>query len=102
MKAVFLDRDNVIIEDNGFVHKTEDFELLPNAIEGLKLLKKYSMFIVTNQSGIGRGYFTMKDFEKFNNHLSQQLKKNNIKIKKTYICPHKPEDNCDCRKPKAK
>lgn len=101
-KAVFLDRDGVLVEDMGFVHKIEDFKLLPNAIEGLKLLKNYKLFIITNQSGIGRGVYKLEDFQKFNNHLINELKKHNIKIEKTYYCPHKPEDNCDCRKPKTK
>ena len=101
-KAVLLDRDGVIVEDIGYHHKIEDFKLMPNAIEGLKLLKNYLLIIITNQSGIGRGYYTMKDFEKFNNHLIQELKKHNIKVEKTYVCPHKPEDNCQCRKPSSK
>ena len=102
MKAVFLDRDGVVAEDLGYVHKVEDFKLIKNAVEGLKLLKDYELIILTNQSGIGRGYYTLKDFENFNNHLIKELKKHNIKIEKTYYCPHKPEDNCDCRKPKTK
>ena len=101
-KAVFLDRDGVIVEDVGYHYKIEDFKLIPNAVEGLKLLKNYKLFIVTNQSGIGRGYYKSKDFENFNNHLLKELKKYNIKIQKTYHCPHKPRDNCDCRKPKTK
>jgi len=60
------------------------------------------LIIVTNQSGIGRGYFSMADFENFNNHLLDELKKYEIKIKKTYVCPHKPEDKCECRRPSAK
>ena len=100
--AVFLDRDNVIVEDAGYVHKIEDFKLIQNSAEGLKLLKKYKLFIVTNQSGIGRGYYALKDFESFNNHLLSELKKHKIRIQKTYYCPHRPEDNCDCRKPKIK
>ena len=101
-KAVFIDRDGVIIEDKGFVHKIEDFRLIKNAIEGLKLLKNYKLFIVTNQSGIGREHYKIEDFLKFNSHLIKELKKHNIKIEKTYYCPHKPEDNCSCRKPKTK
>ena len=100
--AVFLDRDDIIVEDPGYVHKLEDFKLIQNAIEGLKLLKNYKLFIITNQSGIGRGIYKLQDFSKFNNHLIRELKKNNIKIRKTYYCPHKPEDNCKCRKPKTK
>lgn len=101
-KAVFIDKDGTIVEDVGFVHKIKDFRLLPNAIEGLELLKNYKLFIITNQSGIGKGIYKVEDFIKFNNHLLKELKKHSIKIKKTYYCPHKPEDNCKCRKPKTK
>lgn len=101
-KAVILDRDGVIVEDVGFVHKIKDFKLVPNAIEGLKLLKDYKLFIVTNQSGIGKGYYQIEDFFNYNNTVLNELKKHNIKIEKTYVCPHKPEDNCECRKPKTK
>lgn len=100
--AIFLDRDGVLTEDPGFVYKIEDFKLVPNAIEGLKLLKEYKLFIITNQSGIGRGVYKVGDFLKFNDYLLNELKKHNIKIQKTYYCKHKPDDNCECRKPKTK
>ena len=101
-KAVFIDRDGVIVEDPGFVHRLEDFKLIKNAVEGFKLLKNYMLFIVTNQSGIGLGHYKIEDFLKFNNHLIKELEKLGIKIEKTYCCPHRPEDNCECRKPKTK
>ncbi|MBI4452493.1 HAD family hydrolase [Candidatus Woesearchaeota archaeon] len=101
-KSVFLDRDGALVEDVGYHHKLEDFKLIPNVVEGLRLLKTFKLIIVTNQSGIGRGFYKMEDFENFSNHLIQELKKHNIKIEKIYVCPHKPEDNCECRKPKAK
>ena len=65
-KAVFLDRDGTLNEDNGYVYKTEHFKLFPNVIDGLKLLKNFKLFIITSQSGIGRGYFTEEDLHKFN------------------------------------
>ena len=102
MKAVFVDRDGVITEDIGYVHKIEDFKLVPNAIEGLKLLKDYKLFIITNQSGIGRCYYKIEDFLNYNKRVLKELQKHIIKIEKTYYCPHKPEDNCECRKPKIK
>jgi len=101
-KAVFLDRDGVIVEDVGYHYKIEDFKLIKNAVEGLKLLKDFKLIIVTNQSGIGRGYYTMKDFLKFNDYLIEELGGKKINIEKTYVCPHKPEDDCEYRKPKTK
>ena len=102
MKAVFLDRDGVITEDLGYVHKIEDFNLVANAVEGLKLLKEFKLIFITNQSGIGRGYFKFEDFLDYNNRVVEELKKHGIKIEKTYVCPHAPYENCECRKPKAK
>ena len=102
-KACFIDRDGVVTEDIGYVHRIEDFKLVKNAVEGLKLLSKdYKLIFITNQSGIGRGYFKFEDFLNYNDRVIEELKKNNIKIEKTYVCPHKPQDNCECRKPKTK
>lgn len=104
MKAVFLDRDGTINIDHGYVHKVKDFEFIEGAVEGLKKLQSagFAMFIITDQSGIGRGYYTMEDFEDVSRHLSAELKAHDINIKKTYYCPHSPEDNCECRKPNIK
>tara|TARA_Y100000310_G_scaffold316318_1_gene367881 strand:- start:16677 stop:17933 length:1257 start_codon:yes stop_codon:yes gene_type:complete len=101
-KAIFFDRDATLNEDEKYTYKIEDFKLLPKVIEGLKKLKNFDFFIISNQSGIGRGYYTLKDVEKFNNHMLNEFKKHGINIKKIYLCPHAPEKNCDCRKPKTK
>ncbi|MCH8004320.1 MAG: HAD family hydrolase [Nanoarchaeota archaeon] len=103
-KAIYIDRDGTLVEDpNYYVYKLEDFGLLPGVVKGLKVLSKEFIFIIiTNQSGIGRGVHTLKDTEKFNEKLINELKKEDIEIKKIYICPHAPEDNCDCRKPSIK
>ena len=101
-KFIILDRDGVLNEDPGYVHKIKDFKLFDGVIEALKSLKDFKFIIITNQSGIGRGYYKEKDFHKFNNHLVNELKKQGIKIEKTYFCPHHPEENCDCRKPNIK
>jgi D-glycero-D-manno-heptose 1,7-bisphosphate phosphatase len=99
--AIFLDRDGTLIEDNNFPWKKEHFFVLPGISEGLNLLKeKYKFFIITNQSGIARGYFTENDFWNFNNLLIDYLEKNNIKIEKTYFCPHL--SGCECKKPSTK
>lgn len=102
-RAILLDRDGVLNEDTGYAHKIKDLKLLYGAVEALKLLKdQFKFIIITNQSGIGREYYTEEDFHKFNNHLLNELKKQGIKIEKTYFCPHSPEENCNCRKPNTK
>lgn len=102
-KAVILDRDGCLNEDKGYVHKVEDFKLLPGVVEGLKKLSKEFIFVViTNQSGIRRKIYTVDDMNIFNKKLINELKKENIEIKKIYYCPHTPEDVCDCRKPSTK
>lgn len=101
-KAVFLDRDGVINEDTGYVHKIEDLKIIPKVIDGLKLLKDFKLIIITNQSGIGRGYYTEKDFHNFNDKAIEELRKDGIIIEETYYCPHHPDRNCDCRKPNIK
>ncbi len=102
-KACFLDRDGTISDDTMYPHKVEDFRLLPGVVEGLKKLSKnYIFIIITNQSGIGRGIFKEEDMHKFNEKLINELKKENIEIKKVYYCPHAPEELCKCRKPHTK
>lgn len=103
-KVVILDRDGTINRDFGYVYKKEDLEFLPGAIEGLKKFSDagYKLIIITNQSGIGRGYFTVEQYLDFNNYFIEQLKSKGIIIDKVYYCPHGPESNCECRKPKLK
>lgn len=100
-KVVFLDRDGTLNHDPGFVHKIEDLSILPNVIEGLKLLqdKGFELIIVTNQSGIGRGYFTEEQSQAFTSLLVSKLAKEGIIIKGIFLCPHHPDNNCPCRKP---
>ncbi|MHA1670969.1 MAG: D-glycero-alpha-D-manno-heptose-1,7-bisphosphate 7-phosphatase [Promethearchaeota archaeon] len=103
IKAIILDRDGTLIEDKDYAFKLEDFELLPGVIEGLKIIQeKFLLFIVTNQSGIGKGYYTDREFHEFNDHLISILKEKQIKIERTFYCPHVKEDNCECKKPKIK
>jgi len=100
-KAIFLDRDGTLnIDEKGYICKEEDLKFFPDTFKALNLLKKdFKFIIITNQSGIGRGYYTEEDFHKFNNKLIEELRKQNIIIEKTYYCPHGPEENCNCRKP---
>ncbi len=102
-KAVFLDRDGVINEDNSYAHKISDFKIIEGVYDSLKKLQPYyKLFIITNQSGIGRGYYTMQDFLTLNSHMLNLFDKNEIKIERVYYCPHSPEEDCECRKPKPK
>ena len=102
-KAVLLDRDGVINrERNDYTFRMEDFEILPDVFEALKLLQKagYLLIIISNQSGIGRGLFKIQDTEKMHSHLLKELKKENIRIEEIYYCVHHPETgSCICRKP---
>lgn len=113
-KAVFLDRDGTINVDKGFVYRIEDFEFLPGAVEGLKLLQDagYLLVIITNQSGIARGYYTEADFHKLNDWMLAELRTYGVEIDSVYYCPHLPSTDelvvpelkeyrvsCTCRKP---
>jgi len=101
-KAVFLDRDGVIIVEKDFISDISQLEYIPKAIEALKLIpSEYLKIIVSNQSGIGRGYFAADQVDKFNTGLIIDLKKKGVFIDKIYYCPHSPDNNCECRKPKT-
>ncbi len=109
-KAVFLDRDGVINEDYGYVYKIEDFHIYNEVFPALKLLKDagYKLLIITNQSGIGRGYYTEEDFKRITEYMLGILKKEGIEIDDIYYCPHHPEGvipeytmKCNCRKPET-
>lgn len=101
-KAIFLDRDGTINIDYGYVHKISEYKYISGAIEGLKILHNlgYVLIVITNQSGIGRGYYTLKEFNKLNEYMLKDLKQYGINISKVYMCPHIDADNCNCRKPK--
>jgi len=102
-KAIFLDRDGVINIDHAYVSKIEDFEFCKGVFEALKHFQSlgYLLIVVTNQSGIGRGYYTEEDFETLSSWMCQEFLYNNIKIDAIYHCPHSPEAHCECRKPKS-
>lgn len=103
-RVVFLDRDGTINKDFGYVYEKKKLVFLPGVIEALQKLQLhgYKLIIVTNQSGIGRGYYTQKEYCDFTNYMLKELEKQNIQITDVYYCPHVSEDNCDCRKPKLK
>lgn len=100
-KAIFLDRDGVLNVDKGYVYKREDWEWLPGSLEALRIFRQkgYSLIVVSNQSGIGRGFYTMTELLDLEDFLNRELEKNGLKIDAWYYCPHLPDDNCNCRKP---
>lgn len=107
-KAIILDRDGTINVEKDYLHKIEDFEFEKGVIEGLKILSElgYIFVVVTNQSGIARGYYTEEDLQNLNLYINKLLEKEGLKIEKFYYCPHHPEKGigkykveCNCRKP---
>lgn len=99
--AVFLDRDGVLIVEKDFSISPDDIEFFPETVDALNALgDRYLKIVISNQSGIARGYFKSEDVRKFNSELSRRLIKAGITIDGWYFCPHGPNDNCSCRKPK--
>ncbi len=99
--TLFLDRDGTVIEDGHYLSDPGKIRLIPSAAEGLRLLadEGFRFFIVTNQSGIGRGYFSTADYARCERRLAELLAEQGISIEDTAYCPHAPEDGCACRKP---
>ena len=109
-KAIFLDRDGTINVEKDYIYKSEDLVFEEGAIEALKTFKNlgYILIVISNQSGIARGYFTEEDLNIFNNNMNEILKRNGIEITEFYCCPHHPDGIgeykkvCECRKPNNK
>jgi len=101
VKALFLDRDGIINVDHGYVSKVEEFEFIEGIFDFLHLFikKGYKLFIVTNQSGIGRGYYTQEAFDLLTDWMLAALEKKSIYIEMVQHCHHAPEEKCGCRKP---
>ena len=99
---VILDRDGTIIYDRHYLSDPAQVKLLPGAAEGLRHLQELGLglVIVTNQSGIGRGYFDEVQLALVHRHLIEMLKAEGIELGGIYFCPHTPADHCACRKPK--
>ena len=98
-KALFLDRDGVINIDRGYVYKIEDFIFKESIFALCKEFKEHYIFVITNQSGIGRGYYSEDDFEILTSYMCSEFEKHAIKIDAVFHCPHHPKEGCMCRKP---
>ncbi len=102
IKTIFLDRDGVINKEINYLHKIDDFEFIDGIFDACLYFQSlgYEIIIITNQSGIFRGYYTLSDYQKVTQWMLDQFKYNNINILDIFHCPHKPDFFCDCRKPK--
>ena len=102
IKTIFLDRDGVINKEVEYLFRIVDFKFNKGVFDACLYFQKldYEIVIVTNQSGIARGYYNENDYLKLTEWMLGQFNNNGIKILDTFYCPHGPEENCECRKPK--
>ena len=107
-KALFLDRDGIINQDHGYVFKSSDFQFVDGVFELCRRFSKagFKIIVVTNQSGIGRGFYTEQDFHELTDWMKAQFFNQNVVIDDVYFCPHHPlkglgkyKTHCQCRKP---
>ncbi len=102
--AIFLDRDGTIIEEVNYIREVEKVKLLPNSLAALKQIqeKGYFIFVISNQSGVGRGLITQDEFQAVHDKVSGLLQAAGIQIHGYLYCFHTPSEKCDCRKPGIK
>ena len=102
IKTIFLDRDGVINKDINYLHKIDDFEFIDGIFDACLYFQSlgYKIIIITNQSGISRGYYSELDYQNLTQWMLAKFKKENINILDIFHCPHGPDSTCDCRKPK--
>jgi D-glycero-D-manno-heptose 1,7-bisphosphate phosphatase len=100
-QAVFLDRDGTLIEERNYLSRPEQVAIFPGAPSALRRLQQmgFKLFIVSNQSGIGRGYFTMNDLERVNTHLEAEFAREGVRFQKIYSAPEAPDQPSRGRKP---
>ena len=101
--AVFLDRDGVINRNrDDYVKDVDEMEILPGVPKAINLLNtmNFKVVIISNQSAVSRGLITIEKLLEIHEFLKKELLQNNAKIDGIYFCPHRPDDSCDCRKPK--
>jgi len=101
-KAVFLDRDGTLNEEVNYLGKLEDLHWLPRADQAIRRLKErgWMVVLITNQSGVARGYYTEQEVAAIHERLCSDLAQAGTHLDGIYYCPHHPDENCKCRKPK--
>lgn len=99
--AVFLDRDGTVIEDAHYLSRPEQVKLIEGAADAIARINSVlvPVIVITNQSGIARGIFSVEDHDRVTTHLNEVLREKGAHVDASYYCPHAPEDGCDCRKP---
>jgi len=102
IKTIFLDRDGVINQEVNYLYKIDDFEFTDGIFDACLYFLNlgYKIIIITNQSGISRGYYSELDYQNVTQWMLAQFKEENINILDIFHCPHGPNSTCDCRKPK--
>ena len=102
MKVMFLDRDGVINQEVGYLHKSKDFKFIDGIFEACKYFQSlgFKVIVVTNQSGIARGYYQETDFHILTKWMLVQFYNQDVDILDVFFCPHGPNSTCECRKPK--
>ena len=100
-RAVFIDRDGTINVNVEYLDDPDNFQMYPGVVEGVKKLTEngFKIIIITNQSGIARGYFTVETLKKIHERMLEEFYNKGVTIDAIYYCPHHPDDKCDCRKP---
>lgn len=102
-KVVFLDRDGTLNVDHGFVHRVEEWAFADWSPQAMKRLRDagYAVALVTNQSGVARGHYTLDDVRRLHDWVQERLGAFHAAIDAFAICPHSPDDDCQCRKPRT-
>jgi D-glycero-D-manno-heptose 1,7-bisphosphate phosphatase len=102
IKTIFLDRDGVVNKELNYLYKKDDFIFIDGVFKACLYFQKldYKIIIITNQSGISRGFYTEKNFQILTKWMIEEFKKNSVNILDIFYCPHLPDKNCYCRKPK--
>lgn len=100
--AVFLDRDGTILNERGYLSDPDRMRFYPGAFEAMRRLQRagYRLVVVTNQSGVGRGYFSLERLREINRRFSAACRRRGVRIDGIYFCPHLPDAGCACRKPR--
>lgn len=103
-KAIFLDRDGTINSDSEhYIKNLQEFQIFPFAFEALRIFQNmgYELIVITNQSGVGRGFLSEKKLKDIHLYLREAMQEKGVVFSNIYYCPHLPEENCSCRKPKS-